>query len=117
MGDIIKYFYEDCVAFKYKLIKNGVLIHNDLELLVPAENYFSTATKDGDYDYLSGRMTDYTRNVSAPVNIKLINQNKILFNLSSGTYNLRNPISYYENTPNEKLFNIPTDGIEMVKVN
>ena len=85
----------------------------------PTENYFSSATKYGDLDYLSGRMIDMTRNVNASVSIKRLpatNPDKIYFDLSSGAYSLLNPSSYYTNPPNIKLFNIPTDGIEMYRV-
>ena len=64
-------------------------------------------------------MIDMTRNVNASVSIKRLpatNPDKIYFDLSSGAYSLLNPSSYYTNPPNIKLFNIPTDGIEMYRV-
>jgi hypothetical protein len=115
---ITDYDYSDVIIFKYKLVKNGITIYDNLNATIPNENYFSSATKYGDYDYLSGRMIDMTRNVNASVSIKRLtatNPDKIYFDLSSGGYSLLNPIEYYQGS-NEKLFNIPTDGIEMVMV-
>ena len=113
------YFYRDIIIFKYKLVKNGVIIHDNLDAVIPASGYFSCATKQGDNNYLSGRMIDVTRNVNAVVSINRIpgtNPNKIFFDLSSGTYTLLNPPEYYISQPNIDLFNIPVDGIEMVRV-
>lgn len=113
------YWYADVIIFKYKLIKNGTVIYNNLDITIPNENYYSRATKHGNSEYLSGSMFDMTRNVSAVVSIKRLptsNPDKIYFDLSSGAYSLHNPKEFYNNPPGVKLFNIPTDGIEMIRV-
>ena len=94
------------------------MIYNNLDITIPNENYYSRATKHGNSEYLSGSMFDMTRNVSAVVLINRIasNPDKIFFNLSSYSYSLRNPKEFYNNPPDVKLFNIPTDGIEMIRV-
>ena len=106
---ITDYDYSDLIIFKYRLVKNGITIYDNIGTTLPNENYFSSATKYGDLDYLSGRMIDMTRNVNASVSIKRLpasSPDKIYFNLSSGGYSLLNPSSYYTNPPNIKLFNI-----------
>ncbi|UGS24286.1 DUF6705 family protein [Flavobacterium channae] len=116
----VYYTYSDIIIFKYKLIKNGVLIYDNLNATIPNENYYSQATKHGNYEYLYGGLLDFTRNVMGTVSIKRLqasNPDKIYFNLSSGGYSLHNPKEFYNNPPDVKLFNIPTDGIEMVRVN
>lgn len=115
---IIDYDYSDVIIFKYRLVKNGITIYDNLIATIPTENYYSSALKYGDSDYLYGSLIDMTRNVMGTVSIKRLpatNPDKIYFNLSSGGYSLLNPIEYYQGS-NEKLFNIPTDGIEMVRV-
>lgn len=114
----VYYSYSDEIIFKYKLVKNGVLIYDNLNDIIPNENYYSCATKHGNSQYLYGRLNDMTRNVSAVVLINRIasNPDKIFFNLSSYSYSLRNPKEFYNNPPGIKLFNIPTDGIEMIRV-
>jgi hypothetical protein len=116
----VHYTYKDIIIFKYKLVKNGVLLYDNLETIIPTENYYSQATKHGNSDFLSGSMFDMTRNVSAVVSIKRLptsNPDKIYFDLSSYNYSLRNSKEFYNNPPGIKLFNIPTDGIEMYRVN
>ena len=111
--------YTDVIVFKYKLVKNGVTIYDNLNAVIPNTNYFSNATKYNDYEFLSGRLIDVTRNVNASVEVKRLpstSLDKIFFNLSSGTYALLNPPEYYISQPNIDLFNIPVDGIEMVRV-
>lgn len=116
----INYKYADIIIFKYKLIKNGVVIYDNLDATIPNENYYSQAKKYGSFEFLSGIMFDMTRNVSASVSIKRLpasNPDKIYFDLSSGAYSLHNSKEFYNNPPGVKLFNIPTDGIEMIRVN
>jgi hypothetical protein len=116
----LHYKYKDIIVFKYKLVKNGVVIYDNLNEIIPSENYYSQATKHGNSEFLSGSMFDMTRNVSASVSIKRLsttNPDKIFFNLSSGAYSLHNSKEFYNNPPGIKLFNIPTDGIEMIRVN
>lgn len=119
--NIFEYYYMDLVIFKYKLVKNNVVIFDNLNSNIPNEttnaSFLSTATKHEDRDFLSGLLVDHTRNVCASVIVKKINTSgpeKINFDLSSGTYFLLNDISYYVGS-DIKLFNIPTDGITMIK--
>lgn len=111
------YFYDDCVVFKYKLVKNGVTIYDNLNTTV-THNHHSTSMKYGVNNFLSGLMLDATRNVRANVTITLLNTNpqKIFFDLSSGAYHLMDPNGYGQN-PGVPLFNIPIDGIEMERIN
>ena len=105
----IHYQYADIIIFKYKLVKNGVVIYDNLNATIPNENYYSQATKHGNSEFLYGSLLDFTRNVMGTVSIKRLqasNPDKIYFNLSSGGYSLLNPSSYYTNPPNIKLFNI-----------
>ncbi len=113
---ITSYHFFDVLTFKYKLIKNNVLIYDNLNQTIP-EDYISIATKYGVDNYAYGGFLDATRNVCAKVSITKTNTNpeKIFFDLSSGAYYLLNPISYYEGHV-IPLFNVPTNGIEMLKV-
>jgi hypothetical protein len=38
------YRYEDNIIFKYKLVKNGVTIYDNLDTIIPNSNYYSCAT-------------------------------------------------------------------------
>ena len=112
----VSYNFMDRVVLKYKLIKNGILLYDNLNVILP-EDYLSLASKYGVSDYLSGLMVDETHKVRASVSIKLLNTNpqKIHFDLASGAYHYLNPDSYYENLTT--IFTIPLNGIEMVRVN
>jgi len=116
----VHYSYSDKIIFKYKLIKNGVVLYDNLDTTIPTEKYYSCALKYGENDYLYGSLLDVTRNVRGTVTVKRLptsSPDKIFFNLSSGGYSLLNPKEFYNNPPDVKLFNIPTDGIEMIRVN
>jgi hypothetical protein len=114
------YNYSDCALFRYKLVKNGSTLYDNLNTPIPQFGWSSQGLKYGIYNYISGSIIDYTRNVLGSVDIKKLptsgGQQKIFFNLGEGTYLLLNPISYYQGS-SLPLFNIPTNGIEMVKVN
>ena len=108
-NQVLSYYYSDLIIFKYRLVKNGITIYDNLDSTIPTENYYSTALKYGVSDYLYGSLIDMTRNVMGTVSIKRLpatSPDKIYFNLSSGAYSLLNPSSYYTNPPNIKLFNI-----------
>ena len=110
------YQFCDGVILKYKLVKNGITLYNNLNEN-PPEGYLSYATKYGVHDLAAGLMVDETHKVRASVSIKLVNTNpqKIYFKLSSGAYYYLNPDSYYDNLTT--IFTIPLNGIEMVRVN
>lgn len=114
-GEILHYDYCDEVRLKYKLIKNGVILHNNLYFSEPQSD-LSYGIKQGIDDYMDGSILDYTRNVVVSFSIKKLTgiPNKIKFALNPNIYTLKNPSAYYED--GQLLFNIPLDEIEMVKV-
>ena len=117
-GQRVFYNYRDVVTFKYRLVKNGVTIYNNInQTSFPASAYIPIATKKGSNTYLYGGFHDATNNVVGSVSITRQNTTpaKITFNLNRYDYDLRNPHSSYD--PNQPLFTVPTGSIEMVKIN
>lgn len=116
-GTILCYTYCDEVTFKYKLVKNGIIIHDNLNQTTYNDPYIPTAIKKGTSDDLYGSFRDMANNVMGRVSIKRLNTSppKITFNLSTGAYYLLNPDESYN--PNQPLFSVPTGEIEMVKIN
>ncbi len=110
------YNYMDEVILKYKLVKNGIVLHDNLNSTVIEEDYISYGFKYGSSEFLSGRMLDYTRNVFGSFTIKRLNTTpeKIIFNLGEFNYKRLNPDSFYQ--AGVKLFSIPTGDLEMMKV-
>lgn len=111
------YFYADVVTLKYRLVKNGVEVFNNLnQTLFTGTDYMSTAIKEGGDDYLYGTFYDKTRNVSGVVTITKLNTTpeKITFKVPLGAYHMMNPDIYYQD--GQPLFSIPTGEIEMVKI-
>jgi len=115
-GELLSYTYFDAVILTYKLVKNGVIFHDGLSGLQDVNEYVSTGTKRGTDSFLEGRILDYTRNVIGHVSIEKLPgmPEKIYFNLNPNTYTLLNPVEYYQD--GQLLFNIPINGIEMVRV-
>jgi hypothetical protein len=116
-GQVVSYNYRDGIIFRYKLVKNGVVIYDDLNQSVFPDGYnASIATKQGGYNYLYGSFIDRTRNVGGRVTITKLNTvpAKIIFNVPLGAYYLLNPREYYDD--GQPLFTFPTGGIEMVKI-
>lgn len=116
-GDLKFYYYTDIVVLKYKLIKNGVVVHNNLD--VPTNNIDSITNfgnKEINEEFLRGRIYDYYRQVVGSYAITKLSgtPEKILFNLYEFGYSIKGDPSMYQ--PGIKLFSIPTAGIEMVKV-
>jgi len=117
-GQSLFYSFVDVVTFKYRLVKNGVTIYNNInQTSFPASAYIPIATKKGSNTYLYGGFHDATNNVVGSVSITRQNTTpaKITFNLNRYDYDLRNPHSSYD--PNQPLFTVPTGSIEMVKIN
>ncbi|KAF2516828.1 hypothetical protein E0W68_11475 [Flavobacterium salilacus subsp. salilacus] len=112
------YNYTDVVTFKYKLVKNGVTIYNNLNTTYTENSTYFPAIQSGGDNYLYGRFLDYTRNVAGIVTVTKLNTTnpeKIIFNISlTGNYK-RNPDTYYDD--GQPLFTVPTGEIEMVKIN
>lgn len=115
-GHIDHYAYMDQVIFKYRLIKNGNLIYDNLNTTLP-DDYLSYGKKYGDLNILDGKFLDRTNNVWIDTSIKLLNTfpERIYFNLTGGNTHYFNPDSYYENL--SEIITVPIDGIEMVRVN
>ncbi|KGO94393.1 DUF6705 family protein [Flavobacterium subsaxonicum] len=112
------YSYCDEVILRYKLIKNGITLNNNLNQAVTS---ITTSTsygfKQASSDFLRGRIFDYTRNVVGSYTIKKLigAPQKILFNLSRFNYKQHNPDTFYQD--GQPLFTIPVGEIEMVKIN
>jgi hypothetical protein len=109
------YYYMDRVSIRYKLVKNGITLHDNINS-PNIEQYVSYGFKYGSSEYLRGRMIDYTRNVIGQYTIKKLNTSpeKIIFNLGEFNYRRLNPDSFYQ--AGVKLFSIPVGDLEMVKV-
>lgn len=117
-GPMSFYTYADVVTFKYKLVKNGVTIYNNINQIgFPSSIRIPTAIKKSINDYLHGQYRDVVEPVVGRVNITRLNTTpaKIFFDLNLGTYYFTDP--NYNPDPNTPLFAIPTGGFEMVKIN
>lgn len=115
-GQVLDYCYRDCIILKYKLVKNGVTLFDNL-----ADNSYSFTesygTKSANRD-LYGFILDHTRNVRGFFVIGRLPSSttpKLGFTLLTTNYTMYNDYTYYED--GQPLFSIPTDGIEMVKIN
>lgn len=111
------YSFADVVTFKYRLVKNGQEIFNNLnQILFPANYFIPTAIKEGADNHLHGSFIDRTRNVMGTVMITRLNTTpqKIKFHIPIGTYTLLNPPSFYDD--GQPTFTFPTGEIEMVKI-
>ncbi len=111
----LAYYYYDEVILKYKLVKNGIVLHDNLNSTVIEGDYISYGRKMVNLT-LSGRILDYTRNVIGQYSIKKLNTTpeKIIFNLGEFNYRRLNPDSFYQ--AGVPLFSIPIGDFEMVKV-
>jgi len=109
------YYYMDRVTLRYKLVKNGVTLHDNLNS-VNIEGYIvSYGSKYVNYN-LDGKILDYTRNVAGQYKITRLNTTppKIIFKLNEFNYTLINPDSFYQE--DQPLFSLPLGNIEMEKV-
>ena len=115
-GEVSHYNYTDEVVLRYKLIKNGSVIFNNLSEPI-VDHVTSYGIKQADSNFLHGRFLDHTRNVvgTYDISIPFESTNTIIFDLNLGTYTLKNPPVYYQD--GQPLFSIPTGGIEMTKIN
>lgn len=118
-GTVVSYSYCDVITFKYKLIKNGVTIYDNLNQDVfPVGTYYTpTAIKKGSGTDLYGSFYDATRNAVPVVSITRLNTApaKITFKVYRGGTYLRNPREYYDD--GQPLLTIPSGEFEMVKIN
>jgi hypothetical protein len=111
----IHYYYKDIVTIKYKLIKDDVLLYDNLN--TPNDQIDSYGVKYGGDSFLDCSFVDYTKFVRAKLEITKLNTvpEKIIFDLSRYSYALLNHTpGFYDDGP---LFYVPTGPIEMVKVN
>lgn len=115
-GEVISYNYSDVVTFKYKLIKNGITLYNNLNTIFADGANIPIAYKKINSN-LYGEFLDYSGNVMARIEIEKLNTNpeKIIFNNIVNAYYLLSPPDSY--TQGQQLFYIPTEPIEMVKIN
>lgn len=114
-GEVSNYNYTDEVILKYKLIKNGIVLFDNLNTTtVDFINGWGIKQVNRE---LYGRMLDFTRNVMGAYTItKQPGSNTtIIFNLVLGDYRLLNPPTYYQD--GQPLFSIPTGGFVMSKIN
>lgn len=112
------YIFTDVVTFKYKLVKNGVTIYNNLNQVgFPRNATIPTAIKMGSDTYLRGGYLDVVKPVMGRVNITRLNTTpaKIFFDLNLSNYYFTE--TDYVPDPIQTLFTIPTGGFEMVKIN
>lgn len=111
------YFYIDILSLKYRMVKNGQEIFNNLNQTVfTGTDYISATYKIGGDGYLYGNFIDKTRNILGVVTIRKLNTTpeKITFEVPLEAYHLMNPEEYYDD--GQPLFSIPTGEIEMVRV-
>lgn len=112
---IRKYDYTDLLILRYRLVKNNVLIFDNFNErdIDPITNY---AIKFGPDSFADGRIWDRTRNVIGSHTITRLGTNppKIIFNLGRSNNTLINERSFYRD--GQPLYSIPTEGIEMVKI-
>jgi len=117
-GVVSSYNYTDEIIVRYRLVKNGVELFNNLSSVITTiDTTTAYGIKRGSNDKMYGRLLDHTRNVIGYYTIKRLNTipSKIIFNLQRFDYTLRNPLSYYQD--GQPLFSMPMGGIEMVKIN
>lgn len=111
----VTYGHQAAVIFKYKLVKNGVTLFDNLNYTVVSKKYFSYASNFQN-KYLLGNILDATANATVVVMINRLdttNPEKIYFNLKSDFYSLNETREKGSRVP---FFSIPANGIEMVKI-
>lgn len=114
-GQILDYSYSDCIILKYKLIKNGVVLFDNLnDQTYDFKKSYGTKMYGTD---MSGHILDMTRNVRGFYLMRRIPSSsaKLWFNLMTTNHKMLNDSSFYQD--GQPLFSIPTGGIEMVKIN
>lgn len=107
-GQISNYNFFDKLILKYKLIKNGNILFDNLNDIYMDESVCWGVKQSGRDLY--GRLLDHTRNVVGSYIIEKIsgNPNKLNFKLTLGNYRLLNSKEYYAD--GQPLFSIPTGG-------
>jgi len=125
MGETF-YDYKDIIIIKYKLVKNGVVLHDNLNSIIPQNN---TGYHNYDLNFVSygfyydntykfgGFINDYYRQVLCSYKLQKTNlngQEKLLLNISNGNYRIYGDASMY--TPSQKLFSLPLGPILLDRV-
>ena len=120
------YRFLDIIIIKYKLVKNGMVLHDNLNAVIPVNNtgyhtYSLDYVSDGFYysnTYeFRGFINDYYRQVLCDYTLKKTNvngQDKLLLNISNGNYRIYGDDSMY--TPSQKLFSLPLGPILLDKL-
>ncbi|WP_448607421.1 DUF6705 family protein [Paenimyroides ceti] len=120
------YDYKDIIVMKYKLVKNGVVLHDNLNSIIPQNNtgyhtygidfisygfYYDTSYK------FKGFINDYYRQVLCSYEMQKTNlngQEKLLLNISNGNYRIYGDASMY--IPSQKLFSLPLGPILLDRI-
>ena len=120
------YRFLDIIIIKYKLVKNGVVLHDNLNATIPVNN---TGYHNYDLNFISygfyhnntyefrGFINDYHRQVLCDYTMQKTNvngQDKLLLNISNMNYRIYGDTSMY--TASQKLFSLPLDPILLDKL-
>lgn len=117
-GNLGFYNYVDVVIFKYKLIKNGQVVFDNLnKVAYPIDSFVPRALQKGMRNYLYGHFLDVTRNVAGLVKVTKVSNNpeKLKFEIFNNDAYRMNEDSYYDD--GQPQFTVPIGEIEMVKIN
>ncbi len=121
-----QYRFKDIIIIKYKLVKNGMVLHDNLNATIPFNSIQNQAydinyISDGYYYDTSytfkGFINDYYRQVLCSYEMQKTNlngQEKLLLNISNGNYRIYGDASMY--TPSQKLFSLPLGPILLDRV-
>ena len=120
------YYFMDIIIMKYKLVKNGLVLHDNINTTLPQNNtgyhtygidfisygfYYDTSYK------FKGFINDYYRQVLCSYEMQKTNlngQEKLLLNISNGNYRIYGDASMY--TPSQKLFSLPLGPILLDRI-
>ncbi|WP_448607551.1 DUF6705 family protein [Paenimyroides ceti] len=121
-----QYRFKDIIIIKYKLVKNGMVLHDNLNATIPFNSIQNQAydinyISDGYYYDTSytfkGFINDYYRQVLCSYEMQKTNlngQEKLLLNISNGNYRIYGDASMY--TTSQKLFSLPLGPILLDRV-
>ena len=120
------YYFMDIIIMKYKLVKNGLVLNDNINTTLPQNN---TGYHNYDLNFVSygfyydatytfkGFINDYYRQVLCSYEMQKTNlngQEKLLLNISNGNYRIYGDASMY--TPSQKLFSLPLGPILLDRV-
>ena len=119
-------FMKKCQKTKYKLTKNGVVLHDNLNMTIPAnhtgneiygQNFISYGFYYNNTYTFRGFINDYYRQVLCDYTMQKTNlngQDKLLLKISNMNYRIYGDDSMY--TASQKLFSLPLGPILLDKV-